>query len=117
MAGVGHYKNVNAVALGVAHYTKESTMFHAGVSMVRGDTMVNGGATFKFGNSPEKKAVPERYRNGPISSVLVLHDEMVALKEAYGRELKVLTEENNNLRQDIVTLQQEMQELRAMVRK
>ena len=117
MAGVGHYKNVNAVALGVAHYTKESTMFHAGVSMVRGDTMVNGGATFKFGNSPEKKAVPERYRNGPISSVLVLHDEMVALKEAYGRELTVLTEENNNLRQDIVTLQQEMQELRAMVRK
>ena len=117
MAGVGHYKNVNAVALGVAHYTKESTMFHAGVSMVRGGTMVNGGATFKFGNSPEKKAVPERYRNGPISSVLVLHDEMVALKEAYGRELTVLTAENNNLRQDIVTLQQEMQELRAMVHK
>ena len=117
MAGVGHYKNVNAVALGVAHYTKESTMFHAGVSMVRGGTMVNGGATFKFGNSPEKKAIPERYRNGPISSVLVLHDEMVAMKEAYGRELTVLTAENDNLRQDIVTLQQEMQELRAMVRK
>mgnify|MGYP000846512879 FL=1 len=117
MAGVGHYKNVNAVALGVAHYTKESTMFHAGVSMVRGGTMVNGGATFKFGNSPEKKAIPERYRNGPISSVLVLHDEMVAMKEAYGRELTVLTAENDNLRQDIVTLQQEMQELRAMIRK
>ena len=117
MAGVGHYKNMNAVALGVAHYTKESTMFHAGVSMVRGGTMVNGGATFKFGNSPEKKAIPERYRNGPISSVLVLHDEMVAMKEAYGRELTVLTAENDNLRQDIVTLQQEMQELRAMVRK
>ena len=117
MAGIGHYKNANAFALGIAHYTKESTMFHAGVSMVRGATMINGGATFKFGNSPEKKAVPERYRNGPISSVLVLHDEMVAMKEAYGREITVLTQENNNLRQDIVTLQQEMQELRAMVHK
>jgi len=117
MAGVGHYKNVNAVALGVAHYTKESTMFHAGVSMVRGGTMVNGGATFKFGNSPEKKAVPERYRNGPISSVLVLHDEMVAMKEAYGREITVLTQENNNLRQDIAVLQEQMQELRAAIRK
>ena len=117
MAGIGHYKNANALALGVAHYTKESTMFHAGVSMVRGATMINGGATFKFGNSPEKKAVPERYRNGPISSVLVLHDEMVAMKEAYGREITVLTQENNNLRQDIAVLQEQMQELRAMVRK
>ena len=117
MAGIGHYKNANALALGIAHYTKESTMFHAGVSMVRGATMINGGATFKFGNSPEKKAVPERYRNGPISSVLVLHDEMVAMKEAYGREITVLTQENNNLRQDIATLQEQMQELRAMVRK
>ena len=117
MAGIGHYKNVNSVAIGIAHYTKESTMFHAGISMVRGATMINGGATFKFGNSPEKKAVPERYRNGPISSVLVLHDEMVAMKEAYGREITVLTQENNNLRQDIAVLQQQMQELRAMVRK
>ena len=117
MAGIGHYKNANAFAIGIAHYTKESTMLHAGVSMVRRATMTNGGATFKFGNSPEKKAVPERYRNGPISSVLVLHDEMVAMKEAYGREITVLTQENNNLRQDIATLQQEMQELRAMVRK
>ena len=116
MAGIGHYKNANALALGIAHYTKESTMFHAGVSMVRGATMINGGATFKFGNSPEKKAVPERYRNGPISSVLVLHDEMVAMKEAYGREITLLTQENNNLRQDIATLQEQMQELRAMVR-
>ena len=117
MAGIGHYKNANALALGIAHYTKESTMLHAGVSMVRGATMINGGATFKFGNSPEKKAVPERYRNGPISSVLVLHDEMVAMKEAYGREITVLTQENNNLRQDIAALQEQMQELRAMVRK
>ncbi len=117
MAGIGHYKNVNAVAIGIAHYTKESTMLHAGISMVRGATMINGGATFKFGNSPEKKAIPERYRNGPISSVLVLHDEMVAMKEAYGREITVLTQENNNLRQDIAVLQQEMQELRAMVHK
>ena len=117
MEGIGHYKNANAVALGIAHYTKESTMFHAGVSMVRGATMINGGATFKFGNSPEKKAVPERYRNGPISSVLVLHDEVVAMKEAYGREITVLTQENNNLRLDIAVLQEQMQELRAMVRK
>lgn len=74
-----------------------------------------GGATFKFGNSPEKKAVSERYRNDSICSVLVLHDEMVAMKEAYGREITVLTQENNNLREDIVVLQQQMQELRAMI--
>ena len=117
MAGIGHYKNANTFAIGIAHYTKESTMFHVGVSMVRGGTMINGGATFKFGDSPEKKAVPERYRNGPISSVLVLHDEMVAMKEAYGREITVLAQENNHLRQDIAVLQQEMQALRAMVHK
>ena len=42
---------------------------------------------------------------------------MVAMKEAYGREITVLAQENNHLRQDIAVLQQEMQALRAMVHK
>ena len=48
MAGVGHYKHANALALGVAHYTNDSTMFHGGISMVSGQTMINGGALSKL---------------------------------------------------------------------
>ena len=33
MAGIGNYRGETAAALGVAHYTSEDTMFHAGVSV------------------------------------------------------------------------------------
>ena len=79
MAGVGNYKSQTAVALGMAHYTNENTMFNIGVSLDSHDNMVNAGVTHKFGYSPEKKAIPNRYKGGPISSIYVMQDEMQAL--------------------------------------
>ena len=79
MAGVGNYKSQTAVALGMAHYTNENTMFNIGVSLDSHDNMVNAGVTHKFGYSPEKKAIPDRYKGGPISSIYVMQDEMQAL--------------------------------------
>ena len=79
MAGVGNYKSQTAVALGMAHYTNENTMFKIGVSLDSHDNMVNAGVTHKFGYSPEKKAIPDRYKGGPISSIYVMQDEMQAL--------------------------------------
>ncbi|MDU2260814.1 MAG: YadA-like family protein [Veillonella parvula] len=80
MAGVGNYRGETAAALGVAHYTAEDTMFHVGVSVGSHHNMVNAGVTHKFGNSDAKKAIPDRYKGGPISSVYVLQDEVTALK-------------------------------------
>ena len=85
MAAVGTYRGKQAAALGIAHYKNEDTMFHMGVSIGSDHTMANIGVTYKFGRTDEKKAVPDRYKAGPISSTYVLQDEMVALKEENAR--------------------------------
>ena len=80
LAAVGHYKGSTAAAVGVAHYTNESTMFHMGVSLGGHDNMINAGVSYKFGTSDARKAIPARYKAGPISSAYVLQDEVTALK-------------------------------------
>ena len=80
LAAVGHYKGSTAAAVGVAHYTNESTMFHMSVSLGGHDNMINAGVSYKFGTSDAKKAIPARYKAGPISSAYVLQDEVTALK-------------------------------------
>ena len=42
--------------------------------------MVNAGVSYKFGTSDAKKAIPARYKAGPISSAYVMQDEVAALK-------------------------------------
>ena len=81
MAAYGHYHNKSAVAVGVAHFTDESTMFHAGVTLDDQNNMFNVGVTKKVGSSIAKKEIPERYKGGPISSIYVMNDEITALKE------------------------------------
>ena len=80
MAAIGNYKGSTAAAIGVAHYTNESTMLHMGLSLGAHDNMVNAGVSYKFGTSDAKKAIPERYKAGPISSAYVMQDEVTALK-------------------------------------
>ena len=80
MAGIGNYKSQTAVALGVAHYTNEDTMFNIGASLDSQDAMLNAGVTHKFGSSAERKNIPDRYKGGPISSIYVMQDEVSALK-------------------------------------
>ena len=80
LAAVGNYKGSTAAAIGIAHYTNESTMLHMGVSLGGHDNMVNAGVSYKFGISDAKKAIPARYKAGPISSAYVMQDEVAALK-------------------------------------
>lgn len=79
MAGVGNYRGETAAALGLAHYTNENTMLNVGVSF-GSHNMVNAGVTHKFGYSPEKKNIPDRYKGGPISSIYVMQDEMTRMQ-------------------------------------
>ena len=81
MAGIGNYKSQTAVALGVAHYSNEDTMFNIGASLDSHDAMLNAGVTHKFGSSAERKNIPDRYKGGPISSIYVMQDEVSTLKE------------------------------------
>jgi len=90
MAGVGNYHGETAAALGLAHYTNENTMFNVGISLGGNHNMVNAGVTHKFGSSPEKKNIPDRYKAGPISSIYVMQDEMTQLRtenESYKAKL------------------------------
>ena len=84
MAGVGSYKGNKALALGVAHYANEDTLFNVGVSVGNGENMVNAGVTYRFGG--EDSMIPERYKGGPISSVYVMQDEITALKAENARK-------------------------------
>ncbi len=80
MAGIGNYRGEMAAALGLAHYTNENTMLNVGVSLGGTHNMVNAGVTHKFGSSPEKKNIPDRYKGGPISSIYVMQDELTQMQ-------------------------------------
>ena len=113
MAGIGNYRGETAAALGVAHYTAEDTMFHVGVSVGSHHNMVNAGVTHKFGNSDAKKAIPDRYKGGPISSVYVLQDEVTALKAENARMQESLNE-LSSVKADNARMQQRIDELSSV---
>ena len=125
MAGVGNYRGETAAALGLAHYTNEDTMFNVGVSLGANRNMVNAGVTHKFGSSPEKKNIPDRYKAGPISSVYVLQDEVSSLKKENSEQktviadqaarLNTLEAENERQRQELAETKQGLEDLRAAV--
>ena len=111
MAGVGNYKSQTAVALGMAHYTNENTMFNIGVSLDSHDNMINAGVTHKFGYSPEKKAIPDRYKGGPISSIYVMQDEMQALLAKDQEKDAVISKQAS----EIDTLRQQNEEMQRKI--
>ena len=125
MAGVGNYRGETAAALGLAHYTNEDTMFNVGVSLGANRNMVNAGVTHKFGSSPEKKNIPDRYKAGPISSVYVMQDEVSSLKKENSEQktviadqaarLNMLEAENERQRQELAETKQGLEDLRAAV--
>ena len=125
MAGVGNYRGETAAALGLAHYTNENTMFNVGVSVGGNHNMVNAGVTHKFGYSPEKKNIPDRYKAGPISSVYVMQDEVSSLKKENAEQkyviadqaarLNTLEAENERQRQELAETKQGLDDLRAAV--
>ena len=95
MAGIGNYKSQTAVALGVAHYANEDTMFNIGASLDSQDAMLNAGVTHKFGSSAERKNIPDRYKGGPISSIYVMQDEVSALK-AQNSEMQAMLDKQSS---------------------
>ena len=116
MAGVSTYKGQQAIALGIAHYSNENTLVHVGLSYAgESDLMANVGISYKFGSEEDKKHLDERnkklpqYKDGPISSVYILQDEV-----------KQLIEENNGMKKEIEELKEknakEINELKAVIK-
>ena len=61
MGGIGHYKDANALALGVGYYPKENLLLTAGAT-VNDHIMANLGVSYKFGeNKKLQKISPASY--------------------------------------------------------
>jgi len=103
MAGVSTYRGKQAVALGLAHYSNEDTLVHAGVSYAgSSELMANLGISRRFGDKADRAAQDARnarlpqYAAGPMSSVYVMQDEMTALRE-----------ENRAMKERMATIEQD----------
>ena len=120
MAGYGNYRGNSALALGVAHYKNESTMFHAGVSWAGGNghMMANAGVTWKVGNRDSEAAVADHYRKGPISSTYAMQTEVASMKAQNAGlkgEVSDLKAENEQIKAQNAGLQSEVDQLKAQM--
>ena len=96
MAGVGTYRDKQAVAVGMTHYFTENLMMTVGVSLAETSNtkaMANVGLTWKFGSKEEGEDIK-------IS-------EDVILKEQLGK----LTMENRNQKQENLELKSRVEKL------
>lgn len=55
-AGIGHYHDANAVAIGAYYHPNDTTILSIGGSMGGGENMVNAGITWKMGRSGREQA-------------------------------------------------------------
>ena len=103
MAAASTYEGEQGFALGIAHYTKEDLMLHAGVAYDGDDDfMGNIGVTMKVGSSADREVIPERYQAGPISSVYVMQDEITDLQARNA----ALTAQNERILAELQALRQ-----------
>ena len=120
MAAMGGYRGSYALSLGLAHYTSERFMLHAGVA-VNQHPMFNVGFTFKFGgksfklNGTEYRAAAERYQAGPVTASYVMQKELADDQDAKTRGLltkvQALESKNAQLASQNATLENQVAEL------
>ena len=94
LAGVGSYKNSQAVAVGMSHHFNENVRVQAGVSFSEGrrtESMINLGLAWKIGKDDRDDSY-NKYKEGPISSIYVLQDEVIFLKQANQKKDKEIDE-------------------------
>lgn len=115
MAGLGTYRDKQAVAVGVAHYFNENLMMTAGVSLgedTRNKSMANVGITWKIGRDDDRKDFPERYKEGPLGAVYMMQMEMEQVMNE-NKDLKKLTQTQQ---QEIETMKQQIKMLMGKVK-
>ena len=115
MAGLGTYRDKQAIAVGVAHYFNENLMMTAGVSLgedTRNKSMANVGITWKIGRDDDRKDFPERYKEGPLGAVYMMQMEMEQVMNE-NKDLKKLTQTQQ---QEIETMKQQIKMLMGKVK-
>lgn len=102
MAGFGHYRNKQAVAVGMSHYFSDNVLMTAGVAIGserRVKTMANVGIAWKIGKGGSSSAT-----NTPQ---YIMQDELARLT----RENKVQAKENQELKERVKALEEKLEML------
>lgn len=71
-AGIGHYHDANAVAIGAYYHPNDTTILSIGGSMGGGENMVNAGITWKMGRSGHKQRAAQPVVTHPVQAALVV---------------------------------------------
>lgn len=115
MAGVGNYRGQSAVALGIGHYSSDSLLWHAGISMGE-HPMVNAGITWKFGFDSKRVDLD----GGRTVTALQVAQSALAQHEAHEAKLEAdverLKQRNQSLEQELLMLKASVQELQHLVK-
>ena len=91
MGGIGHYKDANALALGVGYYPKENLLLTAGAT-VNDHIMANLGVSYKFGeNKTLQKISPASY-----NALEQLVDTLEAQNKKLQETVDMLVQKLNN---------------------
>lgn len=91
MGGIGHYKDANALALGVGYYPKENLLLTAGAT-VNDHIMANLGVSYKFGENKTLQNISPASYNALEQRVDTLEAQNKKLQET----VDMLVEKLNN---------------------
>ena len=121
MAAVGGYRSSDALSVGLAHYTSESFLWHAGVALNEHPMF-----KFKFGNRKLKDEndreypVYDRYKAGPITASYVMQRDLegdVNKNNGLLQEISDLKAKNASLETEMASMRQELNEFKALLKK
>lgn len=121
MAAVGGYRGSDALSVGLAHYTSESFLWHAGVALNEHPMF-----KFKFGNRKLKDEndreypVYDRYKAGPITASYVMQRDLegdVNKNNGLLQEISDLKAKNASLETEMASMRQELNEFKALLKK
>lgn len=121
MAAVGGYRGSDALSVGLAHYTNESFLWHAGVALNEHPMF-----KFKFGNRKLKDEndreypVYDRYKAGPIAASYVMQRDLegdVNKNNGLLQEISDLKAKNASLETEMASMRQELNEFKALLKK
>lgn len=111
MAALGTYRGHNAMALGVAHYVNDSTMFNAGLAYGNDDSkvMANAGVTWKFGTSSQKEAATNQQLAGKEAQQRI--NQLTSANQAQATQIQNQQAELNAQNDRIAKLEALVQQL------
>ena len=91
LAGLGHYRSQNAIAIGVAHYDNEKLMYSMGATYEGSNVGVNFGLTWKLGRKKPIETVV-----GDTPETIILKNRVIEMQlkmEAMEKKLEKLLQQ------------------------